>query len=448
MPDRPNILYIFTDQQEAGAMSCAGNRDLRTPAMDSIAERGVRFEKTYCSFPLCTPSRASMFTGMMPHQVGINGNGKPIADEQRGAELGPVLADHGYECVYGGKWHVPEIAIPEGHGFRSICGFSDWDLPQHCVRFLRQPREKPFFLVASFDNPHNICEWSRNQPLPWGPVPEAPVDACPKLPPNFAIAEHEPEAVRREQQASLIYRAGAFTPDDWRRYRHAHYRLVEKVDAGVAAILAALRASGQDANTLIVFSSDHGDGMGAHQWNQKSALYEECTRVPLIVAAPGPRHPGRTDSTHLVSNGLDLYPTICDYAGVPVPPGRDGLSLRRLLEADGATGWREHLVVETVFDGGLGTSGLMVRTVTHKYCLYSWGKDREQLFDLDADPGEMTNLAGDPRHQAELQRHRDLLARWIEATDYRRGRHYAHPDGRPLVPGQEYAAAEDRSGIE
>jgi len=113
MPDRPNILYIFTDQQEAGAMSCAGNRDLRTPAMDSIAERGVRFEKTYCSFPLCTPSRASMFTGMMPHQVGINGNGKPIADEQRGAELGPVLADHGYECVYGGKWHVPELAMPE-----------------------------------------------------------------------------------------------------------------------------------------------------------------------------------------------------------------------------------------------------------------------------------------------------------------------------------------------
>ncbi|MBI2441155.1 MAG: sulfatase-like hydrolase/transferase [Lentisphaerae bacterium] len=444
MPRRPNILYIFTDQQEARAMSCAANRDIRTPAIDSIAERGVRFEKAYCTFPLCTPSRASMFTGMMPHQIGIDRNGQAIAEDRRLAELGHVLSSNGYECVYGGKWHIPEIAIPDGHGFRRICGFTDWELPKRCAEFILQEHAKPFFLVAAFDNPHNICEWSREQPLPWGPVEKAPPGECPDLPPNFAVSDCEPEALRCEQQALPMYRARAFTPDDWRCYRYAHYRLVEKVDAGIMTILTVLRNTGQDTNTLIIFSSDHGDGMGAHQWNQKSALYEECTRVPLIVAPPGQRTLGRTDSTHLVSNGLDLYPTICDYAGVHMPPGPHGLSLRPVLEAERSNEWRQCVVVETLFDGGLGTHGLMMRTGKYKYCLYSWGKYREQLFDLENDPGEMVNLAGETSCQPELQQHRDMLARWIEETDYRQGTHYAHPRVRPLVPGQEYPSGEGR----
>lgn len=214
--------------------------------------------------------------------------------------------------------------------------------------------------------------------------------------------------------------------------------MVEKVDTGLAAILSTLRATEQDANTLIIFSSDHGDGLGAHQWNQKSALYEECTRVPLIVVPPGRTTPARRDSTHLVSNGLDLYATICDYAGAHAAAGRSGLSLRPLLETDASAAWRQELVVETLFDGGLGTSGLMVRTARHKYCVYSWGKYREQLFDLEADPGEMVNLAEERGSQPELQRHRNLLAGWIEETDYRQGAHHAHPQARPLVPGQEY----------
>ncbi|GAG31413.1 unnamed protein product, partial [marine sediment metagenome] len=163
---RPNILYIMTDQQAACATSCSGNRDISTPAVDGLAETGVRFEKTYCTYPLCTPSRASMFTGLYPHQVGITRNGQPIAEEFRERELGRVLSAAGYECVYGGKWHIPEISIAEGHGFGRICGFNDTELPGRSAEFLARKHERPFFLVASFDNPHNICEWARNQVLP------------------------------------------------------------------------------------------------------------------------------------------------------------------------------------------------------------------------------------------------------------------------------------------
>lgn len=181
-------------------MSCAGNEDLRTPAMDSLAQTGVLFSKTYCTYPLCTPARSSFFTGRMPHEVGITGNGQPIDERFRPEEMGFLLQRAGYDCVYGGKWHIPELAIPDGeNGFRRICGFDDAHLAERCSEYLAQPREKPFLMVASFDNPHNICEWARRQVLPWGPIQDAPTEECPTLPPNHAILAFEPEAIRLAQ---------------------------------------------------------------------------------------------------------------------------------------------------------------------------------------------------------------------------------------------------------
>lgn len=443
LDDRPNILYVFTDQQCAGAMSCAGNADLRTPAMDSLARSGVRFDLAYCTYPLCSPSRASMFTGMMPHEVGINGNEQPIAESFRPRELAHVLSRAGYECAYGGKWHVPEISIPEGHGFRSICRFSDWELTDSCIEFIRQPHERPFFLVASYDNPHNICEWSRQQTLPWGPIEDVPTELCPNLPANYALPAYEPEAIQAERmpRPRSIFRGASLTDDDWRHYLHAYYRMVEKVDVEIGRVLDALRQTGLMEQTLVIFSSDHGDGLAAHRWNQKSVLYEESVRVPFILSWEGRVRAGLVDRQHLVSNGLDLYPTICDYAGVEPPGGLPGLSLRPLAEGRQDTGWRDHLVVETLFGpeiGGLGTCGRMVRTARYKYVMYSWGKHREQLIDLEADPGEMVNLAVEARHSDVLAEHRELLANWIERSDDRFSAHQAHPDALPRVPGQEY----------
>jgi arylsulfatase A-like enzyme len=224
MTDRPNILYIFTDQQSASAMSGAGNPDLATPAMDGLAREGVLFENAYCTQPLCTPCRASMFTGMMPHECGAPRNGMSVREDLRPRELGRVLQANGHDCVYGGKWHIPYTAMPQenNHGFRVICGFNDNELAASCVEYFRRhadqdPRErKPFFLVASFDNPHNICEWGRNMVLPWGSIGDPPpTEECPNLPPNFAPSPFEPEIVRIEQLCHwAIYPYSNRPPED------------------------------------------------------------------------------------------------------------------------------------------------------------------------------------------------------------------------------------------
>jgi len=423
MAPRPNILWLLTDQQSALAMSCAGNSDLRTPAMDRLAAGGVRFERAYCTQPLCTPARASLFTGLMPRDCGCPRNGQAIREETRPRELGRLLADAGYDCYYGGKWHVPQVAMPEDndHGFHVICGFNDArlaDASTGCLaRIAAQPLEqrRPFFLVASFDNPHTICEWARSMALPWGSIGEPPPPVeCPNLPPNFMPAPFEPEIIRVEQAANWgIYPYRERSPEDWRQLRWAYYRLVEKVDSEIGRILGALETRGLAENTVVVFTSDHGDGHGAHQWNQKSALFEEIVRVPLIIRAPAAR-PGTVSRSDLVSTGLDLLPTVCDYAGVTPPGGLSGRSLRPLVEArPGASeSPRKALFLETVFDGvrGFETQGRAVRTARHKYSVYDRGRYREQLVDLDADPGEMVNLAVERRHVDVLAEHRRLLA--------------------------------------
>lgn len=411
----------MTDQQSAIAMSNAGNPDLHTPAMDELAAGGVTFDRAYCPFPLCTPSRASFISGLMPHECGVMRNGLEVHADRREQELGRWLQAGGYRCVYGGKWHVPQIAMPpdNDHGFETLCGFGDNRLTEECVKFLREARgPQPFFLVASFDNPHNLCEWARDQDLPWGPIPAPPpVEECPSLPANFPPAPFEPEVLRHEQRAHwTIYAYQDRSPEDWRRLRWAYYRLVEKVDRQVGQVLTALGEAGLAEDTLVVFCSDHGDAHGAHRWHQKSALFEEIIRVPLIVRGPGVQA-GARNGEHLVSSTLDLFPTLCDYAGIAPPPDLPGLSLRPLLEG-GRPDWREALYLETMFDGGRGydTQGRAVLAGRHKYVLYDRGQYREQLHDLATDPGEMVNLALEQRHTPTLAAMRQRLAQWCHDT--------------------------------
>ena len=157
--ERPNIIYIFTDQQTANAMSCAGNPDLHTPNMDRLAAAGVMFENAYCTAPLSGPSRGAMFTGHYPETVGLLVNGATMPDSLKTQTLGTLVKSVGYDCAYGGKWHLPLLDIPDKvYGFDHIYEHNDDGLAEACVSFLSRKHEKPFFLVASFDNPHNICE--------------------------------------------------------------------------------------------------------------------------------------------------------------------------------------------------------------------------------------------------------------------------------------------------
>ncbi len=428
---RPSILFIMTDQQSADAMSCRmGSRFIKTPAMDGLAARGVSFTRAYTANPLCVPARTSLFTGQYPHVTGVQTNAditKPVADRFR--FLGSYFRDAGYDTGYVGKWHLPfPINDSSIHGFQSVGPIKnngvDSEIPPFAAEFLLRKRENPFLLVASFVNPHNICEWARGDELKDGSVGDPPpLDQCPPAVDNLAPVRDEADIIplmRRSAQSHPLFPVGNFDEKKWREYRWAYFRMIEKVDAYVATILDALRQSGQHDNTLIVFTSDHGDMQGAHGWNQKTVLYDNSTRVPFILSAPGMTEPALSE--RLVNTGVDLLPTLCDYAGIARPEGLPGMSLR---PADGrSVDPRAYIVAQNKMIQGAPVDGekpepggRMVQSARYKYCAYDLGKSRESLFDVMSDPGETRNLAGVKEYRKALEQHRGYLAEWCRENN-------------------------------
>ena len=189
---------------------------------------------------------------------------------------------------------------------------------------------------------------------------------------------------------------------DWRMHRWAYARLTERVDGQIARVLAALRENDLVENTVVVFTSDHGDMDASHRMEHKTAFYEEAARVPLLIAAPGMAQ-GAVDDQHLVSNGLDLLPTFCAVAGVEPPAELEGRSLLPLLDDAPPAVWREDLPVESDL-------GQMIVEGNFKYMRYYQGENGEQLVDLAADPGEMRNAIADAAQRSRLGEMRDALA--------------------------------------
>ncbi len=427
---RPNILLIMTDQQSASAMSCTGNPHLRTPAMDSLSVDGMRFEKAYCCNPICVPSRTSMFTGLMCHQTGVmNNDAKTV---EAGTCLGRLLREAGYATGYTGKWHIPhKIWDQEWSGFDFLSSVGnhnvDSTIPDSCAEFMAVAENRPFFLVASFVNPHDVCQLARriggmDDKLPEGDIDEfPPIDQCPPLPMNFEIPDDEPEAVRLHQMHSKsherVYPTHNWGETEWRRYLWGSCRIVEKVDREISRLLDALRQKGLDQDTVIIFTSDHGDGMGAHRWNQKTVLYDEVVRVPFIMRQTGTIKGDVVDTRALINTGIDLATTCLGIAGVPVPVELKGQDL--YAYARGLTEKTHSFVVSqtdllfTASDSGKGVSGRMLRSSRYKYIVYNCGDKTEQLFDLDSDHGEVHNLAGQPEAAPILDSHREMLEKWL-----------------------------------
>ncbi|NQX38311.1 choline-sulfatase [Pedobacter steynii] len=420
--NKPNILIILTDQQTADAMSAAGNKDLHTPAMDKLAANGVRFTKAYCAQPLCTPSRTSIFSGKMPFETGFVGNTQERDGQWPDSLLmmGKIFQNGGYKTGYVGKWHLP---VPNGkvsqHGFEYIqntnfLDYNDGATPAYCARFIKENKDKPFLLVASFLNPHDICEWARGEDLKMDVLEEAPpVAQCPELPANWNIPANEPEVLREQQKVSArTYPTVGWNADQWRKYRWAYNRLVEKVDKYIEMVLGSLKKYNVEKNTIIIFTADHGDGYAGHSWNQKQVLYEEAAKVPFIISKIGD-WAARTDSM-LVCNGIDIIPTICGFAELKKPAYLKGADLAKRISSP-AVNLRDTLVIETDFadnENLLGISGRAVITKDFKYIVYNKGKLKEQLFDLDKDPGEMDNLSVNPKYRKKLAAIRSCLKQW------------------------------------
>ncbi len=440
-PKLPNILYIMTDQQHAGMMSCTGNRWLKTPAMDSLAAAGTRFELAYSSNPVCMPARTSMMTGRYPSHFGIRGNqGRLIPPEAQAHALGNLLRGAGYRTAFGGKTHWPSSMTPQSIGFEYLTADERDDLADKCASFLREQHDRPFLLVSSFINPHDICymaidAYTRAENLP-AMYPRNQIERqcvaaasampagvsrqeffarhCPPLPPNHAATMEEPGAYAGFGSFRGWARRN-WSDEDWRLHRWAYCRLTEAVDGQIGRVLAALRAAGLDRTTVVIFSSDHGDMDAAHGFEHKSLPYEESARVPFLVSWPGHIPAGVVNRRHLVSSCVDLLPTICDFAGVEPPAGLPGRSVRPIASGKAPADWRNELVIEC-------TGGRCLRSRRYKYTMWEGPVPREMLIDMERDPGEMKNLAANPAFASVLAEHRRLLRQHIESREDAFGR--------------------------
>jgi arylsulfatase A-like enzyme len=400
---RPNFLVVLTDQQNLDALSAHGNPHVHTPNLDRLVRRGVSFMESHSANPVCSPARSALFTGRMASETGVPTNTRPIHESI--PNLGQWLRRSGYDTAYAGKWHLPLDNPEKTGGFDLIpsAGMGQGDLAdpvvsRSCESFLLNRKSKtPFLLVASFVQPHDICYWAiKNRAI----VPEKLrfdriADQLPDLPPNHKSTPRAPE--------HLYSGYGGFNEMQWRYYLYVYCRQVEMADADIGRVLDALEDSGHADNTIVIFTADHGEGAGRHMNVQKWYPYDEACKVPMIVSCPGNLLEDVQDRRHLVS-GLDLVPTVCDYAQVGPPPDCRGRSLRPLLEG-GSTEWREFVAVETQ------VCGRVIRTPRYKYVKYK-GDPVEQLFDMEKDPWETENLYDRISLSDEVKTHRKLLAEW------------------------------------
>jgi len=396
---RPNVLYIFADQLGAHYLGCYGHEDVQTPNLDRLAEGAFRFTHAYTASPLCTPYRACLFSGRYPSQTGVVRNSQRLPHGE--TTLAAVFNDMGYATSYAGKWHLSGkptairwVPPMERAGFADFIGWEclhvrHWDhvvfeddpdhptpMPGHetdglaglaCDRLRRHAAgDRPFFMTVSFQAPHPVCEppaeyhdLYRGRDLHYRPT----VDFDTRF---GGYGSHKVDIGVR----------------DW---TSAYFGEITQLDAAVGRILGTLSELGLDESTVVVFTSDHGDMAGCHGRFEKSVMYEEAIRIPLIVRMPG-RASGEVRDELLST--VDFMPTLVELAGGATPSSAEGISYAPLLRGEAQSQAREDLFVE-VADLGC------VRRGAWKLVLKRDGSETRALHNLDEDPFEETNRVGD-----------------------------------------------------
>lgn len=450
----PNILFIMTDQQSAEMLSCTGNKYLNTPALDKLAARGVRFELAYSPNPSCLPSRTSMMTGLFPSALDISQNadvsklGWNIPQHVLNNTMGKLISQVGYKSFFGGKTHWIDGLNHQSIGFENLTTDSRDILAEKCTDFLKQKHEDPFLLVASFINPHDICYYILDQVSEKYDLPKLDKEnliarktvnnaislaqkakedgtfdnSLPPLRHNAGLTENffidkmgdidpkpDPENPKRSDiyYYKKEYTKIHMTEEDWRMYSWVYNRLMEHVDGQIGIVLDALKESGLEENTIVVFTSDHGEMNGAHKLVSKNYFYDESSRVPFLIAGPGVKK-GVVDKEHFIAASTDLIPTFCDYANVQIPESIHGKSIRKIAEGKNHEDWREYVVSENLL-------GRMYRTDGFKYIYYKNGY--EVLYDMKNDPDEMINLAIYPKYRNQMDGYKSQLKQWVEDSN-------------------------------
>ncbi len=382
--ERPNILVVLSDQER----ELADRAGLKMPNRDRLDAMGTRFTSNYCTTPQCSPARATLLTGRYPHEAGVVTNIGAIGSAPLSPEapsLGTVFGGQGYTVGYQGKWHLGgENDGLDEFGFPGRVKAKGEKLAQATAEWIRGQTERPWLLFSSFINPHDIYHIARNRD-------QVRIRPEVKLPPNFEddLATKPPpqqQFLDKDQGTAVL----EYGPEDWRRYRSYYLDLVEMVDGHLGVILDALEHSGQMANTVIVYSSDHGDMGGAHGLPFKGPfMYEELIHVPMTIAWPGTLPEGRTKDA-LVSH-MDLMPTLCGLSGVAWPEELRGTDLQPLIAGEAAE-VHEQIFVEYHSKQQWANPIRTIRRRDWKFSQYVDG--HRELYDLRADPGEVRNLAG------------------------------------------------------
>jgi uncharacterized sulfatase len=442
-----NVLFIAVDDMN-NDLGCYGHPLVRSPNVDRLAKRGVRFDRAYCQFPLCSPSRVSLLTGRRPDTTRIF----DLSTDFRKTSLPDVVTlpqlfmNNGYYAARVGKifhygnpgqigtnglddpksWndrvnprgrdkddekklvnYTPKRGLGSALCFLAAEGTdeeqTDGKVAAETIKLLEKNKGRPFFLAAGFYRPH--CPYIAPKkyfdlyPLDRITLPREP-------------AGHREKLLAPATASTRPYPLFGVTEAQAREAKRAYYAAITFVDAQVGKLLDALDRLGLADKTVVVFWSDHGYHLGEHGLWMKQSLFEESARVPLIVAAPGRKGNGK--GCPRTVELLDLYPTLAELAGLPAPKGLEGANLKPLLDNPAAE-WKRPAFTQ-VWRGSF--PGHSVRTERWRYTEWANGKQGAELYDHDADPRELHNLAGDAKHAAVVKDLRALVRKNWPAESY------------------------------
>ncbi len=435
-----NILFIFTDQQHRYALGCIGTPDIQTPHLDALAGEGVLFRNAYSACPICSPFRVNLFSGMYASQTGAFRNGCRIPEDC--TPLAETLNQAGYQTSYVGKWHIGATGnrpIPEElqGGFQHFLGYQCYNgfygdvvfydkegeaheyeghrsdvttklAIEQLEALAKETPSKPFALFVSYQAPHYPV-----QPAPEYAAMYEGVDIQRRINSQEIdpyTGTHSPPSPKPPELDPDFQRYG----NDLGEYLRLYYAMVSQVDAGIGRLLKTIDRLGLTENTVVIFTSDHGDMQGSHGLKNKSKPQEESTGIPLIVSVPGG---ARGLVTEALVSGVDLYPTLVDYAGLTPPENLPGISFAPLT-------MREPQVLEGPVFSEM-QDWKMVRRGNLKLVTRGSSYIPSQCYDLAQDPFEMQNLVSEESYRDAIVELREVLnetfqnfhvSEWLGAT--------------------------------
>ena len=465
---KPNILFLVSDQQRWDTVSAYGLNDIcRTPHIDALAQRGVRFNNAFTPTAICAPARASLYTGLYPHKHGVTGNGMALNEGVQG--LNHYLAQANYQCGYAGKWHVDEESSPSDLGFvaKDFMGYAfpgsgllpglqfgakpqtgnpykdyleerglgfptvshryvgtnpgcqtqemfalhegpvesciEYFVAEETIRLIDQfqNQDEPFFLWANFWGPHTPCL----VPEPYFSMYN-PTDIA-EHPSYKETFENKPF---RQQLIERMWGLGDYGWAGFQEISARYYGHCTLIDDMVGRIVARLAELGILENTVIVYTADHGDCLGAHKLIEKGEfMYDEIYRIPMIVAHPACEKPGNSNDDFVYLH--ELAQSALDIAGIDVPAHMDGESFLPAMLGDNSPKGREEIYA--VFHRHFtNVEQRMVRTHRHQLTFNS--ADQGELYDLEADPYQLNNVHGQAEYADIQQTLMDKMGEYMQ----------------------------------